>query len=147
MTFASNNSLGSEVQVSIATVFTEVPGVQNVELDTGVNSTYEAYSIADTYEKKKATGVKGGGKCTFKKLVDVLDPVDQFLHAVHNNGGVPSGASVLAGKAQIGSTGVLLAFSGTLTTYKLAMEKKNGVMADAEIEFFDQCDLNEADPA
>ena len=147
MTFSSNNSLGSELQVNIATVYTEVPGVQNLEVDTGTNSTYEAYSIADTYEKKKPTGVKGGGKVTGKKLVDVLDPVDQFLHAVHNNAGVPSGASVLEGKAQVGSTGVLLSFSGTLTTYKMAMEKKNGVMADFEVELFDQTDLNEADPS
>lgn len=147
MSFDNNNSLGSELQVSISSVFTEVPGLQNLEVDTGTNSTWEAYDIADTYEKKKPTGVKGGGKLSAKRLVDVLDPVDQFLHACHNNGGVPSGASFLEGKAQVGTTGVLLAFSGTLTTYKLAMERKNGVMADLEVEFYDQVDLNEADPA
>lgn len=147
MAFDNNNSLGSEVQVSISSTFTEVPGVQNLDLDTGTNATYEAYGIADTYAKIKAAGVKEGGKLAFKRLVDVLDPVDQFLHAVHNNAGVPSGAAVLEGKAQIGSTGVLLAFSGTLTTYKMTLEKKNGVMADAEIVFADQVDLNEADPS
>ena len=147
MTWDSNNTLGSEMQLNISSTYTPVPGIQNIDLDTGTNSTRDAWDIADTYEKKKPTGIKGGGKLGFKRLVDVLDVVDQFIHAVHNNNGVPSGASLLEGKAQIGETGVLVAFSGTLTTYKLGLEKKAGVMADGEVEFYDQVDLNEADPA
>jgi hypothetical protein len=149
MTFAAANSLGSKLQVSIATVFTDVPGTQNLEVDTGNNSTWEAWSLTDTYEKKLPTGVKGGGKISGKRLCDPLDPVDQFLHTCHNNQGVPDNsalATLLSGKAQIGSTGVLLAFTGTLTVYKITAEKKNGVMADFEIEPYDQIDLNEDDP-
>lgn len=149
MTWASNNSLASKLQVSIASVYTDVPGTQNIEVDTGNNSTYEAWDLSDTYEKKLPTGVKGGGKISGKRLVDALDPVDQWFHLVHNNQGVPDNtalATLCAGKAFIGSTGVELAFSGTLTVYKLSIEKKNGVMADFEFEPYDQIDLNEADP-
>lgn len=147
MAWESNNSLGSELQLNISATYTEVPGIQNIDLDTGKNTTREAASIADTYSKKANAGVKEDGKVSFSRLVDVLDPVDQFIHAVHNNQGVPSGATKLEGKVQIGATGVLVAFEGTLTEYTVKLAKKTGVMADGTIEFHDQADLNEADPA
>jgi hypothetical protein len=150
MTWAAANSLTSKLQLSIATVFTNVPGVQNLEVDTGNNSTWEAWDLSDTYEKKLPTGVKGGGKISGKRLIDPLDAVDQFLHVCHNNQGVPDNAALgtlISGKAFLGATGVELAFTGTLTVYKITAEKKNGLMADFEFEPYDQIDLNEADPA
>jgi hypothetical protein len=150
MTWAAANSLKSKLELSIATVFTAVPGLQDLEVDTGNNSTWEAWDLSDTYEKKLPTGVKGGGKVSGKRLIDPLDPVDQFIHTVHNNQGVPSNAALgtlLSGRATLGTTAVVLAFTGTLTVYKINAEKKNGIMADFEIEPYDQISLNIADPA
>lgn len=144
------NARTSKIQVEIATVDTDVEGLQNISPDPGENSTWDKGDLTADYDKLGATGVGGGGSISGTKLLDVLDPVDQFLQGCHNNGGVPttavSGYEGIPGLVHFSATGVTWDFDGILTKWATKAEKKNGWMVDFEFKLADRMDMNTADP-
>lgn len=140
------NTLGSKIQISIASTYTDMTGVQNFDAEPGENSTFETGDLTTDYDTLKATGVGGGGTISGSKLWDPLDPVDQFLQARHNAGGGGVSNDGIPGKAEMGATGVIWDFEGILTKWTPKIEKKTGGMVDFEFKLTDRMDMNEADP-
>ena len=151
MTFKALSTLGSKIQVEIAGTFVDVPGVQDFTPDPGEEGTFETGDITSDYDTLGATQVGGGGSVSGSKLLDPLDPVDQFLQACKNNGGIPTtataGFSGVPGKAFLSATGVIWDFDGILTKWTPKAEKKTGWMVDFDFMLADRMELNEADPA
>lgn len=148
MTYAAAATKDSELQFAISGVNTEIPGLQSVTPDPGENKTWDDSDIVSDYETQRAAGVGGGGSIAFTKTMDPLDPVDQALHAIFNNGGVNvSDDSNVDGVVVVGSTGVEWAWEGILTKYGPKAEKAVGWMIDGEFKLADRMALNESDPA
>lgn len=150
MTFAAVSAQTSKIQVEIASTFTDFPGVQNFTPDPGENQTFDAGDITSTYDCLMPADVGGGGSVSGTALLDVLDPVHQYLQAVHNNRGVPpsltSGYVGVPGKAFVSATGVIWDFDGILTKWTPKAERKNGWMVDFNFDLAVQMLMNTADP-
>lgn len=148
MTFKAAATKASKLKISIASVLTDVPGVQSVTPDPGENKTWDDSDIVSDYETQRAAGVGGGGSVSFSKLMDPLDPVDQALHAIFNNGGVNTADDTpVDGTVDVGTTAVVWDFTGILTKYGPKAEKAVGWMADGEFKLADRMELNEDDPS
>lgn len=148
MIFKAAATKGSSMQLEIASTFTDIPGVQNITPDPGEEAVWESGDITSDYDNLTAAQVGGGGSVSGSKLMDPLDPIDQFLHSVKNNGGVdPADDEPVNGKVNVGSTGVVWPFKGILTKYAPKAEKKTGWMVDFEFKLAERMVLNEDDPA
>lgn len=146
MTYKAVNAKGSKLQVTIATVLTDVPGVQSFTINNGEEAVWEDGNLLTDFDTLQASGVGGGASISGTLWFDPLDPVHQFLQLCKNIGGVPTATTYIVGKAFIGTSGVIWDFTGILTKWDAKNERKSGWSVDFEIKLNDRMDLNEADP-
>lgn len=131
--YEAKTTLGSKIEIEIAAAFTEIPGVQNIEVPDGENSVFEAGGLADDVNTMKPTGVSDVGRLTFSYFVDPTDTVHQHLQNTHLAGG--AGVNV---RVYMSATGKIKTGVGTLTKHEEKAEKKNGWMVECEIVLEDK---------
>lgn len=129
----------SNVEITIATVLTEVPGVRSITINPGENGTFESGDLAADYDEVTASGVASGAAVTFSGTWDPTDSTQQVLHAAFN-----AGTTLITGNCTIGSSAVDIGFTGFVTKWEVKAEFKGGWMFDAEIKCDDRISLNAA---
>lgn len=67
-----NSSLGTVLQVAVATVLTAIAGIRDVKWNPGEAETFECDDLADTHVNLGATGRTMGGECTAQMFTDFL---------------------------------------------------------------------------
>ena len=146
MTYKAISTKGSKLAVSISSTLTDIPGVENFSINNGEEAVWEDGNLLTDFDTLQATGVGGGASISGTLWLDPLDAVHQFLQTCKNNGGVPSAAANVVGKAHLGASGVIWDWTGILTKWDAKAERKSGWSVDFEFKIDDRMDLNEADP-
>lgn len=131
---------GSMLKITVSAVLTEVPGLENIELDLGENQTFENADISSSYITPVFAGLRGAGSLSADIIRDPLGAVQQALQAAFNDG------ATMAASFTIGSTGVILTLSLLFTKLPLSGKRGEGFMGKLEAALLTEVDWNTADP-
>lgn len=66
------SSLGTILEVEVATVMTEIAGIRNVNFNPGEVEMFESDDLVDTHVNQSVTGRTGGGEVTAQMFTDFL---------------------------------------------------------------------------
>lgn len=132
---------GSSLKITISSVLTEVPGLENIELDLGENLTYENADISSTYISPTPAGLRGAGSLSADIIRDPLGAVQQALQVAYNDG------ATMPSSFTIGATGVILTLSLLFTKLTLSGKRGEGFMGKLEAALLTEVDWNIVDPA
>jgi len=98
MPAAAFKTLASQLQMTISAALTEIPFLDNIELDPGENKQHELLGVNMAYATPISTGVRGMGTLTADVLAyDPTDSVHQKLAEAFNDDAEIVGAVVLGG--------------------------------------------------
>lgn len=132
---------GSMLKITVSAVLTELPGLENIELDLGENETFENADISSSYRAPVASGLRGEGTISADIIRDPLGSVQQALQVAYND------AATLASSFTVGASGVILTLSLLCTKLTLSGKKGEGFMGKVEFKLLTEVDWNIADPA
>lgn len=136
----SHKVLASAFQITISSVLTTIPGLENIECDFGENLSYENSDITSDYQHPTPSGVRGEGSGSADIINDPLGTVQQFVQKAYNEKTEHVGAII------IGATGVTLPCKFFVTKMPLSGKKAEGFKGKLEWKFSDPVEWNEADP-
>jgi len=131
---------GSMLKITVSAALTEVPGLDNIELDLGENITFENADISSSYVSPVASGLRGKGTLTADIIRDPLGAVQQALQAAYN------AQSTLASSFTVSASGVVLTLSLLCTKLTMSGKRGEGFMGKVEFDLLTEVDWNEADP-
>lgn len=137
------STLGSELQITVTSTLTKVPGVQNFTLNPGENGTFESGDLSSDYVELIGTGVQSGGTISGTMTWDPLDATQQVMQGAYNTGEVVAGSCRMGAT---GDTGIDYAASFIVTKFEMKAERNSGLMVDFECALADRVTLNTADP-
>jgi hypothetical protein len=101
MPAVAHKTLLTELQMPIANTLTEIPFLDNIELDPGENKIHNVLGVNQDYEKPVATGVRGVGSISADIVaVDPTDAVHLSLMAAFDNQTEIVGAYKLANSGE-----------------------------------------------
>lgn len=126
---------GSIVEIEISSVYTTIPGCQNIEVTGEDNVSFETGDITGDTNTKKGSGVADTGALSFGLLFDPTDTVHQHLEDTHNAGGANVNVNV---RVTLSDTGETKTVAANFKKFDLKGEKKAGWMAEAEFEALDR---------
>lgn len=131
---------GSMVKITVSSVLTEVPGLDNIELDLGENKTFDAADISSDYETPVAAGLRSAGSLSADIIRDPLSAVHQALQTAYNT------AATMPSSFTVGATGVILTLSLLFTKLTLSGKKGEGFMGKLEAKLLTKVNWNTAAP-
>lgn len=131
---------GSMLKITVSAALTEVPGLENIELDLGENLTFENADISSSYISPVFSGLRGTGKLSADIIRDPLGTVQQALQVAYNDG------ATMASSFTVGATGVILTLSLLFTVLTLSGKRGEGFMGKLEAVLLTEVDWNTTDP-
>ena len=131
---------GSMLKITVSAALTELPGLENIELDLGENETFENADISSSYRAPVFSGLRGKGTISADMIRDPLGAVQQALQVAYNDG------ATLASSFTIGASGVILTLSLLPTKLSLSGKKGEGFMGKVEFDLLTEVDWNSIDP-
>ena len=132
---------GSMLKITVSAALTEVPGLENIEIDLGENETFENADISSSYRSPVFSGLRSEGTLTADIIRDPLGAVQQALQVAYNDG------ATMASSFTISASGVILTLSLLFTKLTLTGKKGEGFMGKLEAKLLTEVDWNIADPA
>jgi len=127
---------GSALKMTIATVLTEIPGLENIELDLGENLTFENADISSDYIAPVFSGLRGEGTLSADIIRDPTGVVQKALQAAYNTG------ATNACTVTIGSAGTVINVSLVFTKLTLTGKRGEGFMGKLEAKILSKSDWN-----
>lgn len=101
MPAAAQKTLATELQLTISNTLTEIPFLDNIEVDLGENKLHMVLGVNMTYETPVPTGVRGTGSLSADVVAyDPTDATHQAVVTAYNNGTEVTGAVKLAGSGK-----------------------------------------------
>ena len=133
---AKYSSLGTKLQLTIASVLTDLAQVRDVDFDPGELEMYEIDDLASTSVDEDPSGRAKPGSVKASMFYDPASASNTALIALWNSPVVTSGVYVPTAWAIVWSaaTAVTQLFSGTLTKQSRKAERGSPLMADIEIK-------------
>lgn len=131
---------GSMLKITVSAALTEVPGLENIELDLGENLTFENADISSTYISPVDAGLRGVGTLSADIIRDPLGAVQQALQVAYNT------PATMASSFTIGASGVILTLSLLFTKLTLTGKRGEGFMGKLEAVLLTEVDWNAIDP-
>lgn len=139
----------SNVKITIASVLTKIPGLQNIKINWGEKKSFENSDLDSDYEAPELSGLLGEQSLTADLILDPLSTVHQFLHASWNY--VPTDEVVATDKQRLTGTIDLGLTTKTITGCKMFLSKFDtdqskgaGIMASIEFKFVERITKNES---
>jgi hypothetical protein len=133
MPAVAQKTLATELQITISNTLTEIPFLDNIEVDLGENKTHNVLGVNMPYETPVPTGVRGNG--TVSADVVAYDPTDATHQAVvtaYNNGTAVVGAVKLGGSTKTVSIKYIITkFPVSLKAATVIAGKLEGVITEA----------------
>ena len=123
------STLASAVQYDISSTLTDIPGTQNIQVESQENMSFKSGGIADAVDSNLGTGTSTPGKVSFEMLYDPSNVVHKQMQEDHLAGGVSAGIAV-----EISATGGIWTATATLKTFNLSADKHDGWKAQVELE-------------
>lgn len=127
---------GSMLRITVSAVLTELPGVENLEIDLGENLTYDNADISSNYLAKVFSGLRGGGKITADLIRDPTNATQIALQIAYNSG------ATLASSVVIGTAGTTITLSLLPTKLPASGKRGEGWMGKVEFEILTKTDWN-----
>jgi len=127
---------GSMLKITVSATLTELPGVENLEIDLGENLTYENGDISSNYLAKVFSGLRGGGKITADLIRDPTNATQIALQIAFNSG------ATLASSVIIGTAGTTIVLSLLPTKLPASGKRGEGWMGKVEFEILTKTDWN-----
>ncbi len=127
---------GSMLKITVSAALTELPGVENLEIDLGENLTYENGDISSNYLGKVFSGLRGGGKITADLIRDPTNATQIALQIAYNSG------ATLASSFIIGTAGTTVVVSLLPVKLLLSGKRGEGWMGKVEFEILTKTDWN-----
>jgi len=127
---------GSMLKITVSASLTELPGVENLEIDLGENLTYDNADISSNYLAKVFSGLRGGGKVTADLIRDPTNATQIALQIAYNSG------ATLASSVVIGTAGTTIVLSLLPTKLPASGKRGEGWMGKVEFEILTKTDWN-----
>lgn len=131
---------GSMLKITVSSTLTELPGVDNVELDLGENGIIEASDISSDYKGAIASGLRDTGSISADLIRDPLNAVHQALQAAYNT------AAAIPCSFTVGATGLILTLSVIIKKLPMSGKKGDGFMGKLEGVLASKVNWNSAAP-
>jgi hypothetical protein len=129
MPAVAHRTLLTELQMTIANTLTEIPMLDNIELDPGENKMHNLMGVNRNYEKPIATGVRGVGSISADIIAyDPTDAVHMALGAAFD--AVPP--TEIVGAYKLGNTGETISVKYIVT--KFPVSTKGGAVIEGKFE-------------
>jgi len=130
------SSLGTKLQLAIASVLTDLAGIRDVEFDPGEMEMYEIDDLGSTNVDEDPSGRTKSGSVKASMFYDPASASNSALIALWNSPVVTSGVYVPTVWAIVWSASptATQGFSGTLTKQSRKAERGSPLMADIEIK-------------
>jgi hypothetical protein len=104
---------GSKLQVSISSVFTDIPGIENLQGPSGSKEEIDITAINDT-AKAFIGGMPDFGQLTFKMAWDPANAAHQYLLTRYNTANVTDSWKIVCSDSGLAE----IAFSGAVTGFQ-----------------------------
>ena len=127
---------GSMLKITVTATLTELPGVENLEVDLGENLTYDNADISSNYLAKVFSGLRGGGTITADLIRDPTNAVQIALQIAYNTG------ATLASSFIIGTAGTTVVVSLMVKKLALSGKRGEGWMGKVEFDILSKTDWN-----
>ncbi len=133
---AKYSSLGTKLQLKIASVLTDVAGVRDVELESPEQEMMEVDDLGADFVEEDPTGRSKGGSCKASMFYDPAAASSAALIALYNAPTKTAGVYVPTDWAIVWSVNpaATQAFSGTLTKQNVKAERGSPLIKDLEIK-------------
>lgn len=131
---------GSMLKLTISASLTELPGLENIELDLGENQMFENADISSNYITPVFSGLRSAGKVTADIIRDPLGAEQQALQTMYNTG------ATVAGSFTVSASGVILTLSLVCTVLTMTGKRGEGFMGKVEFALLTKVDWNTSDP-
>jgi hypothetical protein len=129
------SSLGTLLKLSIASVFTTVAGVRDVDFETPELELMDVDDLSSDYVDRDMTGRSAGGSVKGSMFYDPASASNTALIALYNSPTVTSGVRI-ASSWQIvwsASPAATQAFTGVLTKQNTKAERGSPLLKDLDI--------------
>ena len=133
MPAVAQKTLATELTLGISNTQTEIPFLDNIEVDLGENKTHNVLGVNMAYETPVATGVRGNGSISADVVAyDPTDAVHQAVVTAYNNGTVVTGSVKLGGSAKtVTIKYIITKFPVSLKAAAVIAGKLEGVITEA----------------
>jgi|GEM_PF-3502984 len=139
MVAAAHKTLATEVQITITATLTEIPFLDNIELDVGENKIHNVLGVNNNYEKPVGTGVRGVGSLSAD--VVALDPTDAVVQAVM---AAFNDQTEVVGAVKLAGSGETLSVKYIITKFPISLKAASVITGKFEAVIVDKVDLPEA---
>lgn len=132
MPATAQKTLATELQITISNTLTEIPFLDNIEIDLGENKVHQVLGVNMAYETPVPTGVRGTGSVAADVVAyDPTDATHQKVVTAFNNGTEVVGAVKLAGSGKTVSIKYIITkFPVSLKAAAVITGKLEGVITE-----------------
>lgn len=139
MPAAAKKTLATELQMTISSSLTEIPFLDNIEVDPGENKMHNLLAVNMTYETPIPTGVRGVGSISADVLAyDPTDAVHQKLAEAYNDG------VEVVGAYKLGGTGKTISVKYVVTKFPINTKAAAVIAGKFEAVITEKIDLPES---
>lgn len=139
MPAAAKKTLATELQLTITATLTEIPFLDNIEIDLGENKLHSLLGVNMTYETPIPTGVRGTGTISADVLAyDPTDAVHQAVVKAYNDG------TEVVGAVKLGGTGKTLSVKYVITKFPVSIKAAAVIAGKLEASITELVDLPES---
>jgi hypothetical protein len=139
MPAAAKKTLATELQMTIVATLTEIPFLDNIELDAGENKVHNLLGVNMTYETPIPTGVRGVGSISADVLAyDPTDSVHQKLAMAYND------KTEIVGAYKLGGTGKTISVKYFVTKFPINTKASAVIAGKFEAVITEHIDLPES---
>lgn len=139
MPAAAQKTLATELQITITNTLTEIPFLDNIELDLGENKLHDVLGVNMAYETPVITGVRGKGTISADVVAyDSTDAVHQAVVTAYNN------QTAIVGALKMGGTGDTLSITYVITKFPINLKAASVITGKLEATIMTLVDLPES---
>lgn len=127
MPAAAQKTLATELQITISNTLTEIPFLDNIEVDLGENKLHALLGVNMTYETPIPTGVRGMGALSADVLAyDPTDATHQKVVTAYNNG------TEVVGAVKLGGSGKTVSVKYIITKFPVSIKAASVIAGKLE---------------
>lgn len=139
MPAGAKKTIATELQLTITATLTEIPFLDNIEVDPGENKVHNLLAVNMPYETPIGTGVRGVGSISADVLAyDPTDSVHQKVAEAFNN------QSEVVGAYKLGGTGKTISVKYIITKFPINTKAAAVIAGKLEAVITEMIDLPES---
>jgi hypothetical protein len=139
MPATAQKTLATELQITITNTLTEIPFLDNIEVDLGENKIHSLLGVNMTYETPVPTGVRGTGSISADVVAyDPTDSVHQKVVTAYNNG------TEVVGAVKLGGSGKTVSVKYIITKFPVTLKAAAVITGKLEAVITELVDLPES---